>query len=174
MEDTAELERRISAAFDRMDRGLDALGRAPQAGADAGTAAGDTGQNANVDTSSAAPAILRALELAKASSDDWADRYRALQAQMGSETVAMAGEIARLTNELETARAAALAAAHASEVTAASLGPQHDDEIAALNARIAAQQDELDILRAERAAEAGELHEIISALTPLIEGASHV
>ena len=160
-EDITELSRRISAAFDRMDQGLEALSR----------------KNLLAPTIPAAPtpapegegsaALLRALEAARASSDDWAERYRALQAQMGAETLAMASEITRLTGELAAARAALSAPPD----TAAAPDTAEVDE---LTARIAEQEAELETLRAERAFDATELAAIIAALDPLVQEAPHV
>lgn len=158
-EDITELSRRISAAFDRMDQGLEALSR----------------KNLLAPTIPAAPtpegegsaALLRALEAARASSDDWAERYRALQAQMGAETLAMASEITRLTGELAAARAALSAPPD----TVAAPDTAEVDE---LTARIAEQEAELETLRAERAFDATELAAIIAALDPLVQEAPHV
>ncbi len=159
-EEISELSRRISAAFDRMDQGLEALARSKAERAS--TPAPAPAQDAEV--SAATPSLLRALELAKASSDDWAERYRTLQAQMGTETLAMAAEIDRLTTELAAARAAQPASAAAPA----------DMDIDELTTRIAEQEAELETLRAERANDAAELAEIIAALDPLVQEARHV
>ena len=149
-----ELTRRISAAFDRMDQGLEVLARKTSKLPEVEAAEGEA--------SAATPALLRALESAKASSDEWAERYRILQAQMSAETLAMAAEIARLTTELTAARAGA---------TTAPAGTSDIDE---LTTRIAEQEAELESLRAERASDAAELAEIIAALDPLVQEARHV
>jgi hypothetical protein len=154
-EDITELSRRISAAFDRMDQGLEALSR-KSAPALIPAAEGE-----------GSAALLRALEAARASSDDWAERYRALQAQMGAETLAMASEITRLTGEL--------AAARASAPTAAETAPAGDNsDVDELTTRIAEQEAELETLRAERAFDATELAAIIAALDPLVQEAPNV
>ncbi len=154
-EDITELSRRISAAFDRMDQGLEALSR-KSAPAPIPAAEGE-----------GSAALLRALEAARASSDDWAERYRALQAQMGAETLAMASEITRLTDELAAARAVLSAP---SETVAVPDTAEVDE----LTARIAEQEAELETLRAERAFDATELAAIIAALDPLVQEAPHV
>lgn len=206
MDDITELERRIAAAFDRMDQGLDALARAQAASHDQAVAAqaalqGAKPQGAAVDPAQtarpdavapdavapdwvapdAAPAdaapqltaLLRALELAKASNSDWAERYSALQEQMSAQTLAMASEIARLTQELADAQHARTRSEDAASMDAQT-APSRDDEIDDLTARLAAQEAELEALRSARAQEAAELGDIISALTPLVEEASHV
>jgi hypothetical protein len=154
-EDITELSRRISAAFDRVDQGLEVLSRKSMP---APTQAPEAEGSA---------ALLRALEAARASSDDWAERYRALQAQMGAETLAMASEITRLTGELAAARAALSAPSD----TAAAPDTAEVDE---LTARIAEQEAELETLRAERTFDATELAAIIAALDPLVQEAPHV
>ena len=155
-EDITELSRRISAAFDRLDQGLEVLSRK----------SGPAPVPAPEGEGSAA--LLRALEAARASSDDWAERYRALQAQMGAETLAMASEITRLTAELAAARALT-----ASPVADTALADDNT-EIDTLTARIAEQEAELETLRAERAFDATELAAIIAALDPLVQEAPHV
>lgn len=172
-QDIEELEQRISAAFGRMDRGLEALARAraaaplpevaPQLAQPAPTALAP----AAVEAGPQLGAMLRALETAKAAADDWAARYAKLQAQMGEDTLAMAAEITRLTAELDSLRAGAAP-------NVAPSAPDHEAEIDELTARLAAQEAELETLRAARAADASELGELIAQLAPLVEEASHV
>ncbi len=163
-EDITELSRRISAAFDRMDQGLELLSRknllAPPIQAPPPAPALEAEGSA---------ALLRALEAARASIEDWAERYRALQAQTGAESLAMASEITRLTGELVAARAAADSAA------APNANPAPDSaEVDELTTRIAEQEAELETLRAERALDSTELAAIIAALDPLVQEAPHV
>ena len=162
-EDITELSRRISAAFDRVDQGLEVLSRKS---VPATITAPITAPNPAAEVEGSA-ALLRALEAARASSDDWAERYRALQAQMGAESLAMASEITRLTGEL--------AAARASVAPVADTAPAGDNnDLDALTACIAEQEAELETLRAERAFDATELAAIIAALDPLVHEAPHV
>jgi hypothetical protein len=161
MADITELERRIAAAFDRIDRGLEGI---IQSRAQINTPA--------APETSAAPApelaaLMRALELAKASTQDWADRYSALQQQMSDETLAMASEIARLSAELDQARSQTSAPPAADT-------PASDDEMDALLARLAAQETELETLRAAQSRDSQELGEIIAALAPWVEETSDV
>jgi hypothetical protein len=163
MADITELERRIAAAFDRIDRGLEGIIHAraqttPPAPAAPETAAAPAPELA---------ALMRALELAKASTQDWADRYSALQQQMSDETLAMASEIARLSAELDQARSQTSAPPPADP-------PASDDEMDALLARLAAQETELETLRAAHSRDSQELGEIIAALAPLVEETSDV
>ena len=180
MPDITELEQRIAAAFDRIDLGLDRLARAKSAAPPAPDVPPDNVPPDNVPPENVPPenvppaldagphmaALLRALESAKASSADWAERYRALEIQSGDETVAMAGEIARLTALLEAAQSAPPAPMVELEY--------NDDQITQLTARIAAQEAELEALRALRAVDAEEVGDLIAALAPLVEEVPHV
>jgi len=162
MADITELERRIAAAFDRIDRGLEGIIQS-RAQINSPSAPPET-------TAAPAPelaALMRALELAKASTQDWADRYSALQQQMSDETLAMASEIARLSAELDQARSQTSAPPAADT-------PASDDEMDALLARLAAQETELETLRAAQSRDSQELGEIIAALAPLVEETSDV
>ncbi len=173
MPDITALEQRITAAFDRIDRGLDALARAKEAAPETDLeivpdAAPESAAEPLAEPAPQMAAMLRALETARASSADWADRYRALEQQMGDETLAMAGEIARLTAALD-------AASQASPVHAASQGlDDRDAEIDELTARLAQQETELEQLRALRSAEAAEVDDLVAALAPLVEEAAYV
>jgi hypothetical protein len=162
-EDITELSRRISAAFDRVDQGLEALARksvpAPIPAPIPAPVQAAEGEGS--------AALLRALEAARTSIEDWADRYRALQAQMGAETLALALEITRLTDELAAARASVAPPFN----TDAAPDSADVDE---LTARIAEQEAELETLRAERVFDATELAAIIAALDPLVQEAPHV
>lgn len=153
MADITELERRIAAAFDRIDRGLDGMIQSRGA-------AKSSAPLESAPPNSAPPpelaALMRALELAKASNQDWADRFSALQQQMSDETLAMASEIARLSAELEQAQNAQPAATPAPDIDA-------------LLARLSAQETELETLRAAHNRDTQELGEIIAALAPLVE-----
>lgn len=195
MQDITQLEQRISAAFERMDRGLERLLHARRAALEDGLGEGaplsppdlppdtppsvddnplddafvsDHAQEAAqsapnwASVQPAAPGIeplLRALEQAKASNADWAERYAALQAQTNDQTFAMASEIARLTAALADAQSGV---------------PAHHEDLDDLTARLAAQEAELEILRAQRDQNTAELDEIIAALTPLVEDTPYV
>lgn len=82
MQDISELERRIAAAFDRIDRGLESADRARVATV--------------LDTS----AIVQAQEAAQAQSADWARRYAALEQKSAADHQNLSQEIARLTQAL--------------------------------------------------------------------------
>ncbi len=163
-----QLEQRIKAAFDRMDRGLEALARARAVQIDRHDPSPSApAPGLSDDPPAHMAALLRALESAKSSASDWAQRFANLQKQSSEDTLAMANEITRLTEELEMARAQT-AIVPAASTTA------HDDEIDALTARLAEQEAELETLRAARAADARELGELIDQLSPLVEEAANV
>ncbi len=164
MQDIIELERRIAAAFDRIDRGLEMGARATVA------------QPVVTPESAQMGTLIRALETARDASADWASRYAALEARLADETLIMAGQIAALTNELAE-QTDTLVALQLSDVQASS-GAQRgaemqamDDQMAALRERLAAQTAELEALRSQRSTEVQEMDAIIAALTPLIEEA---
>jgi chromosome segregation ATPase len=164
MQDIIELERRIAAAFDRIDRGLEMGARATVVQP---VAAPESAQMAT---------LIRALETARDASADWAARYAALEARMADETLIMAGQIAQLTDELaeQTDTLMALQLSDAQPDAGAQRGAEMqamDDQMADLRQRLAAQSAELDALRSQRSTEVQEMDAIIAALNPLIEEA---
>lgn len=175
MQDILELERRIAAAFDRIDRGLELADRTRAALAPPTvTAPSSVGPTEPAETP-AMTAMVRALESARASSADWAARYAALETQMADETLSLANQLAEVTQELSR-RTQELDAAlgnvsgasteqHANEIKVL------EDQMAAMRDKISAQSLELTALRSQRASEAADLKAIVAALTPLIEEA---
>ena len=169
MQDITELERRIAAAFDRIDRGLEQADRARA------TAVALPSAAAPRDTVQAAQsgALLRSLEQAQESNVDWANRYAALEAKMAEATRAMAGDIAKLTEDLAITRSDLQAAVtHPKQPLQTAQEMQgFEEQLSALRGQLAAQNTELTQLRAQRAIEIDELKAIVAALTPLIEEA---
>lgn len=167
MQDILELERRIAAAFDRIDRGLEQADRARMSvsapHAELGQEAGPT---------DLADALRRDLEAAQASSADWAKRYSALEAQMAEAGQSMTDEIAKLTAELATKSADLNVSIPVADPQAQSEWQAMQDQLMELNRQIAAQSLELTQLRSQRATEIEELKSIVAALTPLIEEAT--
>jgi hypothetical protein len=164
MQDITELERRIAAAFDRIDRGLE---QADRARASVAPPSVDTADTAH------AALLVRSLESATASNADWAKRYAAVEAQLADVTLSMAGEIAKLTEALATAKSAALAASVSPDQPQQSAQDLQalDVQLAELRRQLAAQETELTQMRAQRLIEIEELKSIVAALTPLIEEA---
>lgn len=172
MQDISELERRIAAAFDRIDRGLERADRARA------TVVVPPPQMVEVESSKSATAqlgsVLQSLEIAQASNEDWAKRYATLEAQMADAAALAAGEIAKLNTDLATATAdleAALATPQDQPVQTAQELQVLDEQLAELRRQLATQSVELMQLRAQRSAEIEELKSIVAALTPLIEEA---
>lgn len=166
MQDITELERRIAAAFDRIDRGLE---QADRARATVNLPSTEAEQPATVQTS----ALLRSLESAQASSADWAKRYATLEAQLADVTLSMAAEITKLTDDLTTTRAdlqMALVSPDQPQQSATELQAL-EAQLTDLRRQLAAQSVELLQLQAQRATEIEELKSIVAALTPLIEEA---
>jgi hypothetical protein len=147
----SELEQRITAAFERMDRGLESLSRrAPMAEAPAAANAAPP----------ALAVLIEALQQAKAANVTWAERFAALEAERSAEVLALAGEIARLSGG-EGAPAPA-------PMGGDGPAPDRDAEIDELTARIAQQEAELETLRARTAQDAREIGELVAALAPLV------
>lgn len=168
MQEISELERRIAAAFDRIDRGLEQADRARAAVVSSPIPA------AQMDPAQMA-AVLHSLEQAQASNADWAQRYAMLEAEMQDAKLSMAGEIAKLTEEL------AMNSADAKDANAPPTLDQPEQlsqerlvleqQLSDLHGQLALQSAELTQLRDQRAAEIAELNAIVAALTPLMEEA---
>lgn len=197
MQEISELERRIAAAFDRIDRGLEQADRARaavvnskrlflgSAVADRARAAAiystqtdqvDPAQSDSVQTESAQmEAILRSLERAQSSNAEWAQRYALLEAQMKETKLSMAGEIAKLSEELATKSSDPIAPKGNSATDQTEEFSQErlvlERQLSDLHGQLALQSAELTQLRAQRAAEIAELSAIVAALTPLMEEA---
>lgn len=171
MQDISELERRIAAAFDRIDRGLEKAdrARATVVARPAETEAPETSQSAIAQMGT----MLRKLEIAKAGNADWALRYTALEAQLAETTLSLTTQITKLTEDLAKASAdleAALAKPPLPSPLAQELQAVQD-QLAESRRQLAAQSVEVTQLRAQRATEIEELKSIVAALTPLIEEA---
>lgn len=143
MQDIAELERRITAAMERISRGL-ALRAAPLETADPGAdaAAGEIAR------------LSEALDEERMANAQLNERLRVLHDRLEGGTPQTAADPAEVG-----ALQASLAAKEA--------------EIAELRRVLAGAGHEIAALRAARAAEAAEIAEITAALEPLVEEARH-
>ena len=166
MQDIAELERRITAALERIGRGVESLSAAvpmPSANPTAMLPESDfAALNERLDEERMLNAQLQ-------------ERLRAVHQKDEAARSALTDEISALNAQLaaqsdELAQLRATSSALNEELAAlrdvAELGvtePEHINQ---------AMLAELDALRAARAAEAEELSEIIAALNPLIEEAA--
>lgn len=161
MSDIAELERRISAALERIGTGLDQLGDFPPA-------------------SSAAPSGAEAEEIAllqdaldeeRGANAQLTERVRSIKEKQETMVGALERKIAQLTEQLDVAGQdmqrlkqanAELAEANRALADAARDGVM-EPHLINRTMRV-----ELDALRAARAAEMAEMDEILSELRPLI------
>ena len=167
MQDIAELERRITAALERIGRGVE--------GITATLAAVDTTPSAMLPESDFA-ALNEALDEERMLNAQLNERLRMVRQKDEAERAALTAEIAALNAQLaaqadELAHLRASTAALNAELSdlrdVASLGVTEPEHI---NHALVA---EIDALRQARAAEAQELADIVAALTPLIKEASH-
>lgn len=165
MQNIAELERRITAALERIGRGVEGLS-AP--------APVDLTPSAMLPESDFA-LLNEALDEEKMLNAQLKERLRAVRDKEEAEKASLAAEVARL-GSLSIGQKAEIAALHESLASA-------EAELADLRSRAvgvdAAEPSyqallaEVEALRATRQSEAAELSEIILALNPLIEEAAH-
>lgn len=167
MQDIAELERRITAALERIGRGVE--------GITANLAAVDTTPSAMLPESDFA-VLNEALDEERMLNAQLNERLRVVHQKDEAERASLTAEIATLNAQLaaqaeELAHLRASTAALNAELSdlrdVAALGVTEPEHI---NHALVA---EIDALRQARAAEAQELADIVAALTPLIEEASH-
>ena len=160
MQEIAELEKRITAALERIGKGVDRLAQAPRS-APSAAGAGEAALRAQLDDEKALNTQLQEkLRAAKEreSKGDLQEKIDRLTQQLdvqGLELQRMRRTAAALRDQL-----AALRAAQAAGVTEPHL----------INKAMAA---ELDALRAERLTEVAEIDEILAALDPHIAEAAH-
>lgn len=163
MSDMAELERRINAALERIDRGIDALARPAAAPAQP---AGDDAREAEIAR------LQEALESERASNAQLTERVRALREKHEAAIAALERSVARLTAQLDAVGAELQ---NQKRINAGLI--QTNRELSeAMKAGLAepqlvnrAMMTELEALRAARRAEMAEMEEILSELKPLIE-----
>jgi predicted nucleic acid-binding Zn-ribbon protein len=160
MQEIAELEKRITAALERIGKGVDRLAQAPR-GAAQPTSAGEAALRARLEDEKSLNAQLQEkLRAAKEREPkgDLQDKVDRLTRQLdvqGLELQRMRRTAASLRDQLT-----ALRAAEAAKVTDPSL----------INKAMAA---ELDALRAQRLTEVAEIDEILAALDPHIAEAAN-
>ncbi|GLS87781.1 hypothetical protein GCM10010873_27550 [Cypionkella aquatica] len=145
MQDITELERRITAALERIGRGVESLSAAVPMPSDNPTA---------MLPESDFAALSEKLDEERMLNAQLQERLRAVHLKDEAEKAALTAQIAALTAELSELRDLAENSVIEPEYINQSL------------------QSELDALRAARASEAEELSEIIAALNPLIEEAA--
>lgn len=161
MDTIAELERRITSALMRIDRGLDGLARQAQAPAEPEAAA---------DEQSEVARLTEALSEERMVTAQLQERLRALKDRDAAQTMPLEAEVARLTKQLDVQGLEM----QRLKKTVVSLREQLRSMTDAMaEDRVEphlinkAMLTELEALRALRSAEAAELDEIILALDPL-------
>ena len=155
MSDIDELQRRITAAMDRMDQGLEKLGTAAPSGPD--------------------PEMVQALEEERTANAQLKERVRVLKAKSEEEGAIARGQfeetgarMAQLDTDLQKLRRANAQLTEACnalrEANAEGVGDPH-----LINKTM---MSELEALRAARAVDVAEAGTILAALTPLVENAT--
>ncbi|SPH17689.1 hypothetical protein DEA8626_01214 [Defluviimonas aquaemixtae] len=159
MTEITELERRITAALERIGKGLDALG----AGA-GGAVAVDGGQDGDAE-------LREALEAEREANAQLTERVRSIKEKQETTVATLEKKVAQLTEQLNAADVelqrqrqlnADLTEANRELSEAARKGVSEPDLINR------SMLTELEALRAARAAEVMEMDEILSELKPLI------
>ena len=165
MQDITELERRITAAMDRIAAGVERRASAGQ-GAEAEIARLTEALDEERMTSAQLNERVRVLR----------EREAQLEAQIGTQSAVQTGPIAadefaaddRAADPAADLLQADLAAAQAQLTEAQAQLAAQNDEIATLRRVLAEAGKEIAALRAARAQEAAELDDIIAALDPLL------
>lgn len=159
MSDITELERRISAALERLDAGIEALAAAPQP---AEAAVRDDAELARLN---------EALEAERAANAQLTERVRAVREKQETTVGALESKVERLSGQLDAADAELQRLKRLNEELS-----EANRELGAAAARGVAEPDlinramitELEAMRAARAAEIAEMNEILAELKPLI------
>ena len=152
MSDIDELQRRITAAMDRVAKGIDALGNAPPAD----------------------PDTARALEEERTANAQLSERVRTLKAKAETEGASLRAQLeqgearlAQLDIELQRVRRANGQLTDA----CAALRAANEEGVGEPHLINKAMLAELEGLRAARAADVAEVTAILQALTPLVDAA---
>lgn len=160
MNEIAELERRITAALDRIGRGIGTMAEQGDMAMSPVGRSGDTG--AEDDRAR----LREALETERATTAQLTERVRAIKEKQETIIAGLERKVLRLTQELDVAQSELQRQKQAAE-----------DLVVANRALIAGTDDapvdramaaELAALRAARAAEVAEMAEILAELKPLI------
>ncbi|MDH5528988.1 MAG: hypothetical protein OEY05_03035 [Paracoccaceae bacterium] len=161
MNDIAELERRISAALERIGQNIDGL--------PAGQIAAPS--PASAESSKVEAELQEALEAERSANAQLTERVRAIKEKQENMVSALEKKVARLTQQLDAAGAEAQRQrrlnAELTETNRA-LSEAARSGITEPHLINKSMLTELEALRAARAAELAEMEEIISELKPLI------
>lgn len=164
MSEITELERRITAALDRIAQGLETGHSAPADASPAGARPSGGGE-------SDLAGLREALESERAANAQLSERVRAVKQRQETTIAQLERRLARLTEQTDSQSLELLRLKKANnrlvEANRDLLEMQQSglSDTVVLNRAMAA---ELDALRAERRAEMAEMEEILSELRPLI------
>lgn len=176
MSDITELERRLSAALDRIGAGLDDLAARPVAAPlPDGSPAEFNGDERGVAEAEIA-ALQEALEAERTANRQLTERVRAIRERQETAVAALEQRVQRLTELLDRggAESARLRRANGQlREMNQSLRAAMEQGLPEPHLINRAMMAELEGLRAVRAAEAAEIDEILSELRPLIGEVSH-
>lgn len=163
MDDIVELERRITAALTRLDRGIDRVGAQPSLGGHE-----EGGQSAH--SAAEVSRLSEALDEERTLTAQLQERLRALKERDASQTMPLEAEIDRLTKlvdvqglEMQRLKKTVSSLREQLRVMSEALSEGRVEPHLINKAMLA----ELEALRALRSAEAAELDELILALDPL-------
>lgn len=161
MNDIAELERRITAALERIGAGLDALGPA-------GAALGSEGDG---DAGSRIAGLQDALDAERTTNAQLTERVRAIKEKQETMVGALEKKVARLTGQVDalTLDLQRLKSAN-QELTESSRALREAAVAGVADPHLVnhAMASEIEAMRAARAAEVAEMDDILSELKPLI------
>lgn len=170
MSEIAELERRISAALERIGRGLDAL----PSGAAQAAAGAETESGAQEQLHAQQAEITRlAAELAteRESNAQLSERVKAVREKQDTGVAALERKVAEMTRQLDV-QGLELQRMKKTNVqlreTIRTLREAMEEEVGAPHLINKSMLAELEALRATRAAEMAEMDEILSGLDPLL------
>jgi len=158
MDDIGELERRLAAALERIDAGLD--------GAIAGGGAGHAG------TATQLAELQEALEAERANNARLTMRVTALEDRRTGAVADLEQQLDRATKQLDAQALEVQRLKTVNDGLRAAIGPLQEAQAAtAADPHLInkAMQAELEALRAARAAEIAEMDEILTELAPLVE-----
>jgi DNA repair exonuclease SbcCD ATPase subunit len=159
MSDIAELERRIAAALERIDAGLDALAVVPAP------------EPAELRDEAEILRLTEALEAERAANAQLTERVRAIREKQDATVGALEGKLERLTGQLNAATEDVERLKRLNGELAESnraLGAAAEAGVADPGLIDRALRTELDALRAARQAEIAEMDDILAELKPLI------
>lgn len=168
MDEITELERRMTAALQRIGAGLDAIVAQASGGAQTGTqVAADGGEVAG---------LTAALEAERSANAQLNERVRAIRERQETTVTALERKLEQMTRQLDT-QGIELARMKKANIglreSLRSLRSAQEDGIADAHLINKSMLAELEALRASRTAEMAEMAEILDELAPLIGGDAH-